>query len=139
MGTTIRVGSANVGTTVEKALNIDYHLTSPAEVLVQVDRSLDILEGIAHNAGEAGCDVFVLPESTLGLMRWQRTHPDMWGEVLPEDLLFAFVVNLHVKLRDKVNADDPYLKLLLYFAFPPTSAPGKLYLESPKLELRGYE
>ena len=62
-----------------------------------------------------------------------------WGEVLPEDLLFAFVVNLHVKLRDKVNADDPYLKLLLYFAFPPASAPGKLYLESPKLELRGYE
>ncbi len=84
MGTTIRVGSANAGTTVQKALDIDYRLTSPPEVLDQVDRSLEILEGIVHKAGAAGCDVLALPESTLGLMRWQGMHPEMWGDVLPE-------------------------------------------------------
>ena len=84
MGTTVRIGSANAGTTVGEALNIDYRLTTPSEALDQVDRSLDILEGIVHKAGEAGCDVLALPEGTLGLMRWQGTHPEQLGDVLPE-------------------------------------------------------
>jgi predicted amidohydrolase len=84
MGTTVRIGSANAGTSVEKALNIDYRLRTPSEALDQVDRSLDILEGIVHKAGEAGCDVLALPEGTLGLMRWQGTHPEQLGDVLPE-------------------------------------------------------
>ena len=84
MSTTVRIGCANAGTAVAQALNVDYHLTTPSEALEQVDRSLDILEGIVHKAGEAGCDVLALPEGTLGLMRWQGTHPEQLGDVLPE-------------------------------------------------------
>jgi predicted amidohydrolase len=84
MGTTVCIGSANAGTAIERALNVDYRLTTSSEALDQVDRSLDILEGIVHKAGEAGCDVVALPEGTLGLMRWQGTHPEQLGEVLPE-------------------------------------------------------
>jgi predicted amidohydrolase len=69
---------------IQKALDIDYRLESPAEALEQVDRSIEILEGIVHKAGKAGCDVLALPESTLGLMRWQGTHPEILGDVLPE-------------------------------------------------------
>jgi predicted amidohydrolase len=104
MGTTVRIGSANAGTTVGEALNIDYHLTTPSEALEQVDRSLDILEGIVHKAGEAGCDVVALPEGTLGLMRWQGTHPDQLGDVLPEA-----VARMLRRLGRAAAAHDMYL------------------------------
>ena len=84
MAATMRVGSANTGSTILKALTIDYHLTSPREVLDQVDRALVILEGIVHQAGDAGCDVIMFPEATLGLSRWEGTHQDALGDVLPE-------------------------------------------------------
>ena len=104
MGTTVRIGSANAGTTVAEALNIDYHLTTPAEALEQVDRSLDLLEGIVHKAGQAGCDVVALPEGTLGLMRWERTHPEQLGDVLPEA-----VARMLRRLGGAAAAHDMYL------------------------------
>jgi predicted amidohydrolase len=104
MGTTVRVGSANAGTTVQEALDIDYRLARPSEALDQVDRALEILEGIVHKAGEAGCDVLALPESTLGLMRWQGTHPEMLGEVLPEA-----VARMLRRLGGAAAAHDMYL------------------------------
>ncbi len=104
MGKTIRVGCANAGTTVERALNIDYRLTTPCEALDQVDRSLDILEGIVHKAGQAGCDVLALPEGTLGLMRWQGTHPEQLGDVLPEA-----VARMLRRLGGAAAAHDMYL------------------------------
>jgi len=84
MGKTIRIGSANVASTLQDDVDIDYHLDSPSEVLKQVDHSLDILEKIVHKAGKAGCDVIAFPEFTTGLMRWEGTHPKILSEVLPE-------------------------------------------------------
>jgi predicted amidohydrolase len=85
-------------------LNIDYTLTSPTKVLAQVDRSIEILEGLVHKAGKAGCDVLALPESTLGLMRWQRTHPELWSDVLPEA-----VARMLERLGSATAAHDMYL------------------------------
>jgi predicted amidohydrolase len=84
MGTKIRVGSANAGGSVQAGLSVDYRLQSPAEALEGIDRSLEVLEAIVHRAGEAGCDVLAFPEDTYGLMRWQGTHPETLGQVLPE-------------------------------------------------------
>ncbi len=84
MGAMIRVGSANTGSTVLKELTVDYHLTSSREVLDQVNRALVILEGIVHQAGDAGCDVITFPEATLRLSQWEGTHPEALGDVLPE-------------------------------------------------------
>jgi predicted amidohydrolase len=84
MGKTIRIGSANVASTIQDEIDIDYHLDSPVAVLKQVDHALDILEDIVHKAGETGCDVIAFPEFTTGLMRWEGTHPDMLDDVLPE-------------------------------------------------------
>ena len=84
MATTIRVGSANAGSTICKALDIDFRLTSASEVLDQVDQSLVIVEEIVHRAGEAGCDVVALPESTLGLSKWEAANWEALGDVLPE-------------------------------------------------------
>jgi predicted amidohydrolase len=84
MATIIRVGSANVGSGVQEALGVDYRLTDPAQVLDRVDRSLAVLEGLVNRGGEAGCDVLAFPEGMLGLMRWERTHPELLGDVLPK-------------------------------------------------------
>jgi predicted amidohydrolase len=55
----------------------------PADVLAQVDKSLDDLEGIVHKAGELGCDALALPEDTLGLLKWEVANPERLTEVLP--------------------------------------------------------
>jgi predicted amidohydrolase len=62
---------------------IDFRI-KPAEALARVDQSLVELEGIVHKAGDGGCDVVVLPEDTLGLLKWEAAHPEALGEVLPE-------------------------------------------------------
>jgi predicted amidohydrolase len=80
---TIRLGSANFGTTLKNSLVVDYTLESAPDVLAAVERTLDVLEGIVHKAGDAGCDVVAFPESTLALTRWERTHPTRLAEVLP--------------------------------------------------------
>jgi predicted amidohydrolase len=80
----IRIGSANFGSTLKRGLDVDYRLTSPSAVLDQVERTLDVLEGIVHKAGEAGCDIVAFPESTLAMSRWKWVHPELRGEVLPE-------------------------------------------------------
>jgi predicted amidohydrolase len=62
---------------------IDFRLKS-AEVLAQVDRSLEGLESLVHKAGAAGCDALALPEDTLGLLKWEVANPESLGAVLPE-------------------------------------------------------
>jgi predicted amidohydrolase len=74
----VRVGSAQ-----PKSQVIDYRLTA-AEVLAQVDKSLEALVRIVQKAGDAGCDVLALPEDTLGLVRWEAGNPSRLEEVLPE-------------------------------------------------------
>ena len=81
---TVRLGSANFGTTLKEGLGVDYRLESPAEVLACVDRTIGVLEGIVHKAGNAGCDIVAFPESTLSLSRWTWTHRPMLPQVLPE-------------------------------------------------------
>ncbi|HEY8503561.1 MAG TPA: nitrilase-related carbon-nitrogen hydrolase [Gemmataceae bacterium] len=75
---TVRLGSVQ-----PRNRTIDFRL-KPAEVLAQVDRSLDELEKLAHKAGEAGCDVVAFPEDTLGLLKWLAANPRDREAVLPE-------------------------------------------------------
>ena len=84
MNRTIRVGSANLGSAKREALDIDFRLTSPSEVLDQVHRSLVISEEVVHKAGQAGCDVVALPTDVLGLDRWEAAHWEALDDVLPE-------------------------------------------------------
>ena len=83
MGTTMRIGSANTGGLLQNQLDIDYHLHDPSLVMQQVDRALDILESMVHQAGKLGCDVLAFPEGTLPLMRWEGTHQEKLDQVLP--------------------------------------------------------
>ena len=48
MGTAMRIGSINSGSSVQKTLAIEWRLTSPDDVLEQVEHSLDILEKLAE-------------------------------------------------------------------------------------------
>jgi predicted amidohydrolase len=62
---------------------IDFRM-KPPEVLAGVDRSLAELEQLVHKAAAAGCDALVLPEDTLGLLKWEAANPRDLGAVLPE-------------------------------------------------------
>ena len=61
---TVRVAAAQAARRV-----IDFRL-KPDEVLAAVERNLAELERIVDRAGEAKCDVLVLPEDTPGLLNW---------------------------------------------------------------------
>jgi predicted amidohydrolase len=78
-GKTVRVGTLQ-----PKSRLVDWHLKNPADVLARVETSLTDLEGLVHQAGEAGCDVVALPEDTLGLGLWEEAHPELLGDVLPQ-------------------------------------------------------
>jgi len=104
MDTTIRVGSANAGSTIRQALDIDYRLESPAEVFEQVDRSLAILEDMVHKAGEAKCDVLAFPEDMLGLSKWEAAH---WETL--DDVLSQVVKQMLERLGQAAAAYNMYL------------------------------
>lgn len=78
----IRVGSANGGSSIRRAVNIDFRLT-PEEVPNHVDTVLNILEALVHKAGKAGCDILVLPEDSMGLAPWESAHWETLSPVLP--------------------------------------------------------
>lgn len=82
MGKQVRVGSANGGSAIRRAVNIDFRL-KPREVADHVDRTLDILEALVRKGGEAGCDVLALPEDGMGLAAWESAHWEQVGDVLP--------------------------------------------------------
>jgi predicted amidohydrolase len=79
-----RKPTVRVGTAQPKPRLIDWRIEAPADVLAQVDKNLDELEALVHQAGRAGCDVVALPEDTLGLGRWEAAHPGRLKDVLPE-------------------------------------------------------
>jgi predicted amidohydrolase len=62
---------------------IDFRL-KPADVLAQVEKSLDELEQLVAKAGAAGCDALTLPEDTLGVLNWQLANRASLQEVLPQ-------------------------------------------------------
>jgi predicted amidohydrolase len=75
--------TVRIGTTQPKSRLIDWKLKDPVEVLARVEASLGELAGLVRKAGEAGCDVVVLPEDTLGLGAWEAANPTLLGDVLP--------------------------------------------------------
>lgn len=76
---TIRVAAAQAARRV-----VDFRLTNSAAVLAAVEKNLDALEGIVHNAGAQKCDVLVLPEDTPGLLNWVGMNEPRTKEVLPK-------------------------------------------------------
>src|SRR5260370_552192 len=77
-------GSVRVGAVQARARIIDYKLKDPADVLKQVDNSLEELEQIIAKAGKAKCDALAFPEDTLGLLHWEGVNQEAAKEVLPK-------------------------------------------------------
>jgi hypothetical protein len=109
----------------------ELHLRRRIEALREAGRPEDQawLQRVAMGVGPDAGD-----ERGASLARRLRA----WGDLLPEKFLLTLVVNLHVRLREKIGTGDPYMKLLLYFSFPPACPSGRLYLDSQSLEMRGY-
>jgi acetoin utilization deacetylase AcuC-like enzyme/predicted amidohydrolase len=75
---TVRVAAAQAARRV-----IDFRL-KPDEALAAVERNLAELERIIDRAGEAKCDVLVLPEDTPGLLNWTGANETLAKELLPK-------------------------------------------------------
>ena len=75
---TVRVAAAQAARRV-----IDFRL-KPDEALAAVERNLAELERIVDRAGEAKCDVLVLPEDTPGLLNWTGANETLAKEMLPK-------------------------------------------------------
>jgi predicted amidohydrolase len=82
--TVMKKGSVCVGAVQTRARIIDYKLKDPADVLRQVDNSLEDLEQIIEKAGKAKCDALVFPEDTLGLLHWEGVNQESAKKVLPK-------------------------------------------------------
>ncbi|MFT5369552.1 MAG: putative amidohydrolase [Candidatus Latescibacterota bacterium] len=80
----IRIGTANCGGSIRQAVNTNYRINTPSEVLAHVGESLNLLEDLIHKAGKAGCDVITFPEDMLGLSAWEAANPNLLNDVLPE-------------------------------------------------------
>lgn len=89
---TVRVAAAQAS-----GRAVDFRL-EPEEVLIAVGKNLTALEAIVERAGEARCDVLVLPEDTLGLLNWVAAN-----EVRAKTLLPA-AVDLMIKRLGAVAA-----------------------------------
>jgi predicted amidohydrolase len=77
-------GKMRVAAAQTRNRSIDWKIADPAEVLRQVDRTLDELEQIVRRAGAVECDALALPEDTLGLLKWEAGNPEKLKEVLPQ-------------------------------------------------------
>lgn len=79
----MKIASANLGNEVRGERSIDYRLDS-ADALAEVDRVIDLLEGIVQRAGAQGGDILALPEECLGLSSWEAAHREAVAEVIPQ-------------------------------------------------------
>lgn len=75
---TVRVAAAQA-----QGRAIDFRV-KPDEVLAVVERNLAELEKLVQRAGEAKCDVLVLPEDTPGLLNWVGANEVAAKELLPQ-------------------------------------------------------
>jgi len=75
---TVRIAAAQ-----PRNRTIDFRL-KPADVLAEVQKSLNALEKIVTKAGGAGCDALALPEDTLGLLKWEMANRAALKDVLPQ-------------------------------------------------------
>ena len=74
---TVRVAAAQAARRV-----VDFRLKSD-EALAAVEKNFAELERIVERAGEAKCDVLVLPEDTPGLLNWVGANETLAKELLP--------------------------------------------------------
>jgi predicted amidohydrolase len=77
----IKIGSINAGSTVRRALNIDFRL-GLSDALEKVDGSIDKLAELVRKGGQAGCDVVVLPEDCLCTSAWENGNPEKLPDLL---------------------------------------------------------
>lgn len=75
---TVRVAAAQAAGRV-----VDFRLL-PNEALAAVEKNLSELVRIVDRAGEAKCDVLVLPEDTPGLLHWVGANETLVKTVLPK-------------------------------------------------------
>jgi predicted amidohydrolase len=83
MSTAGRKPKVRIAASQPKPRLIDWTINEAATVLAKVDASLEELAGLVRKGAEAGADIVVLPEDTLGLGKWEAGHPDRLGDVLP--------------------------------------------------------
>src|SRR5262245_35562981 len=62
---------------------IDFSI-KPNEALAAMEKNLNELESIVARAGEAKCEVLVLPEDTAGLLNWLGANESLAKDVLPK-------------------------------------------------------
>jgi predicted amidohydrolase len=55
---------------------------NPAAALAEADKTIDQLAQLVDRAGAAGCDVFTLPEDTLGVLHWEVANKPVLKDVL---------------------------------------------------------
>jgi predicted amidohydrolase len=60
---------------------VDWHL-DPAGALAAANKTIDELARLVDRAGAAGCDVFTLPEDTLGVLHWEAANKPVMRDVL---------------------------------------------------------
>jgi predicted amidohydrolase len=87
-----------------KNRTIDWKIDEPAEVLRQVERSLDELTQLVEKAGQEKCDAIAFPEDTLGLLKWEVAHRESLGKVLP-----AAIDSMLKRLGRAAAAEKMYL------------------------------
>jgi len=60
---------------------VNWHLNS-AKALLEANRTIDELVKVVDHAGSAGCDVFTLPEDSLGVLHWEVANKPVMKELL---------------------------------------------------------
>ncbi len=85
-GETTREGqdTVRVAAVQAKRRMVDWHIHDRAHLLAAVDKNLDELEHIVHEAGRRKCDILVFPEDTLGLLNWYGMNEVLAKEVVSE-------------------------------------------------------
>jgi len=60
---------------------VNWHL-DPAGALLEANKTTDELVQLVDHAGAAGCDVFTLPEDSLGLLHWEVANKPVMEKLL---------------------------------------------------------
>lgn len=82
---------------------VNWHL-SPAGALAEADQAIDRLVRLVDRAGAAGCDVFTLPEDTLGVLHWEVAN-----KTAMQDVLIPAVAHMLDRLGRAAAAHHMYL------------------------------
>jgi predicted amidohydrolase len=95
---TVRVAAAQAADR-----TIDFRLNHP-DALAAIEKNLRELEQIIDRAGQEKCDVLVLPEDVLGLLKWVGVHAERAKDLLP-----IATGRMVARLGDAARAHKMYL------------------------------